>query len=89
MLSRPELVDIADDVAFATVERLLELFELGAPSLDPILAELDVRLELRFALVEVALSLSKLEHPRIDSFVRQGQGLDGPAQARSARSGRA
>src|SRR2546426_10051047 len=48
-----QLVDVVDEIALAAVERLLELLELRAPALDAGLAELDIRLELHFPLLEV------------------------------------
>src|SRR5919197_1649803 len=64
-----QLIDVAHEIAFAALERLLELLELGAPALDSILAELDVRLELGLALLQLALPLSQLEDARVHDLV--------------------
>ncbi len=64
------MVDVADEVALAAVERLFELFELGAPALDAVFSELDVGLELCFALFEVGLEPLELDHPRVGGDVR-------------------
>src|SRR6266545_3601589 len=67
-----ELVDVADEVSLAAVEGLLELLELGAPALDPILAELDVGLELGLALLQLRLTLRQLEHSGVDGGIGDG-----------------
>ena len=64
-----KLVDVADEIAFAPFECLLELFELGAPAVDAVLAELHVCLELGFALVEIGLEPLELCHPRVGCHV--------------------
>ena len=45
-----KLLDVVREVALATIELLLEIHELRAPPLDPILAEDDVGLELGLAM---------------------------------------
>ena len=65
-----ELVDVADEVPLAPVERLLELLELGAPALDPVLAELDVGFELGFALLEVGFETLQFGCPSVRRVVR-------------------
>jgi hypothetical protein len=65
-----ELVYVADEVPLTPVECLLELFELGAPALDPVLAELDVGLELGFALLEVGFETLELSRPSVRGVVR-------------------
>jgi len=64
-----ELIDVADEVPLTPVECLLELFELGAPALDAVLAELDVGFELGLALVEIGLEPLQLRHAGIGCHV--------------------
>src|SRR6266480_2931208 len=64
-----QLIDVAHEVALAPVQRLLELFQLGPPALDPVLAQLHVRVELRLAQLQVALALPQLEDPRVDRLL--------------------
>src|SRR5437763_958488 len=44
-----QLIHVAHEVALAPLQRLLELLELPAPALHTVLAQLNVRLELRLA----------------------------------------
>src|SRR5262249_30309151 len=64
-----ELIDVADEVALAALERLLELLELRPPALHAVFADLYVRLELRLAELQVALALRQLEHPCVDDLL--------------------
>src|SRR5690242_18484268 len=65
-----ELVDVRDEILLAALEGLLELLELGAPALHPVLAQLHVRLELRLAQLELALALRQLEDACVDRRLR-------------------
>jgi hypothetical protein len=62
-----QLIHVADEIPLAAVECLLELLELGAPALDPVLSELDVGFELGLPLLQVAL-----EALQLDDSLRRG-----------------
>jgi len=64
------LIDVADEVPLAAVEGLLELFQLGAPALDPILPELNVGLELCFAQFQVTLEAPDLRRASVRRVIR-------------------
>ena len=84
-----QLVDVADEVALTALEGLLELLQLRPPALDPVLAELDIDLELGLALLQIGLPLPQLEDSGVHRLLgdRHGSALVPYREEGSERGG--